>query len=155
MVIGVLLLAWSASIDAETGFLDRVLVVKGEAIRYQVYVPVEWTATRTWPVLLHLHGNGSQGTDGLRQTNSATAAIVNAIRQDRKRFPLIIVFPQAQPGTRWTTPRMEEMVLTQLAAATKEFNGDQSRTYLAGFSMGGQGGSPAQTADDISEPLPC
>ena len=177
MSVGILLLAWSASISADTGFLDRVLVVKGETIRYQVYVPVEWTAAQTWPVMLHLHGNGSQGTDGLRQTNSATAAIVNAIRQDRKRFPLIIVFPQAQPGTRWTTPQMEEMVLAQLAAAAKEFNGDQSRTYLAGFSMGGQGvmrmgarlpgrfaalvevagrlspqnptNSPAQTADDI------
>ena len=128
----------SRTTQADTGFLDRVLTMNGEALRYQVYVPVEWTADRTWPVMLYLHGNGPQGTDGLRQTNSGSASIVNAIRQDRRRFPLIIVFPQAQPGTRWTTPRMEEMVLAQLAAASKEFNGD-ARTYLAGFSMGGQG----------------
>jgi hypothetical protein len=95
MLVAVVLLSWSALVDADTGFLDRVWMVKGEAIRYQVYVPVEWTATRTWPVMLHLHGNGSQGTDGLRHTSSATASIVNAIRQDRRRFPVIIVFPQA------------------------------------------------------------
>jgi predicted peptidase len=137
--VAVFVAAWCVFLYGDTGFLDRTLTVNGETLRYQVYVPIDWTANRSWPVLVHLHGNGAQGADGLRQTSQGTAAIVTAIRQDRRRFPVVIVFPQAQPGTRWSTPRMEQMVLAQLAATTKEFNGDPARTYLAGFSMGGQG----------------
>src|SRR4026208_365283 len=51
-----------------TGFLDRTVTIAGEAYRSQVYVPADYTRSRTWPVVLFLHGGGERGTDGLVQT---------------------------------------------------------------------------------------
>jgi len=124
-------------VSADTGFLDRATQFNGETYRYQVYVPLEWTKAQKWPVVLYLHGNGNQGDDGSLQLE--TTGISVAIRQQRKRFPMIVVFPQARQGTRWSTPRMQDMALALLDAAVLEFNGDSDRLYLTGFSMGGGG----------------
>ena len=36
----------------------------GETYQYQVYVPLEYTRQRKWPVIVALHADGSQGSDG-------------------------------------------------------------------------------------------
>jgi acetyl esterase/lipase len=82
----------------DTGFLDRAVIVGTESHRYQVYVPYEHTPDRSWPVILWLHGGGERGDDGLRPTTRDIAA---AIRQNRQRFPAIVVIPQARRGHRW------------------------------------------------------
>jgi predicted peptidase len=58
---------------------------------------------------------------------------------DRSRFPVVIVFPQAQPGFRWLYPEMQRLALAELDATVSEFHGDPSRIYLTGFSMGATG----------------
>jgi predicted peptidase len=60
------------------------------------------------------------------------------VRLDRSRFPVVIVFPQAQPGFRWLYPEMQRP-LAELDATVSEFHGDPSRIYLTGFSMGATG----------------
>jgi predicted peptidase len=45
----------------ETGFLDRSVTMSGQQFGYQVYVPREFTSTQTWPIIVFLHGGGSQG----------------------------------------------------------------------------------------------
>ena len=130
------LLLCSLPAIADTGFLDRTVTIAGETYRYQVYLPVEWTPQQKWPVILYLHGAGARGSDGMSQANGAHAV---AIRADRTRFPAVFVLPQARPNTMFGTPAMQAMVLAQLDAALKEFNGDVDRVYLIGFSMGGAG----------------
>jgi poly(3-hydroxybutyrate) depolymerase len=49
------LVALSATARAETGFLDRSVTIKGETFRYQVYVPLEFTKSKKWPVIVALH----------------------------------------------------------------------------------------------------
>ena len=61
----VLVAAAVVSLTADTGFLDRTITLTGEAYRYQVYVPQEWRETERWPVILYLHDNNRQGSDGL------------------------------------------------------------------------------------------
>jgi predicted peptidase len=126
-----------ATAFGDTGFLDRSVAVAGQHYRYQVYVPINWSPSQRWPIIITLPGNGSQGSDGLSQTTSS--ALVTEIRSNRDRFPAIVIFPQARVGTRWSTPAMEEMVLAQVDRTVTEFNGDANRLYLAGFSMGGGG----------------
>ena len=135
-LLGVFLCSLVAS--ADTGFLDRSVVVAGETSRYQVYVPLKWTPAERWPVLVWLHGSGApQGSDGLKHI--PLLSVMTAVRADRDRFPAIMIFPQARVGTRWSTPAMQQMVLAQLDSTIKEFNGDADRVYLSGFSMGGSG----------------
>lgn len=58
-----------AAQKVETGFLDRAIVVNKTEYRYQVFVPREFTRTRTWPVIIVLHGGGTYGSDGIRPTD--------------------------------------------------------------------------------------
>ena len=118
-----------------TGFLDRTVKSGSEMHRFQVYVPSDHSNNKQWPVILWLHGNGSQGSDGLRPTEGNLGS---AIRRDRERFPAVVVFPQAQEGHLWDDA-MKAQAVAALEAATREFHGDPDRTYLIGSSMGGRG----------------
>ncbi len=121
---------------ADTGFLDRAVKLRGETYAYQVYVPANYSASGHWPVIVYLHGNEHQGSDGMRQTN---AALADALRERRLLFPAVVVFPQARTGTWWQSSEMQEMVMAELDQMVAEFHGDPSRVYLTGFSMGGTG----------------
>lgn len=130
-----ILFFFSAPALAETGFLDRSVAIGGETYRYQVYVPAEYTSQKRWPVIVALHGDGSQGSDGLLQT---TRGLAEQIRQRRSQFPAVVVFPQARVGTRFMAPaEMQDLVIAQVDRAVVEFHGDVERVYLMGYSMGG------------------
>ena len=119
----------------QTGFLDRSVTLDGVAYRYQVFVPVDYTPDHAWPVVLFLHGSGERGDDGLHQTAVGLPA---AIRNDRTRFPMIVVMPQLRANMRWHAA-MDAMAMKTLDAAMAEFHGDPRRVYLTGLSIGGQG----------------
>ena len=128
--------AAAAATSVPTGFLDRTVTVGGEAYRYQVYVPADYSASKAWPVIVSLHGNGRQGSDGMRPTGTDFAT---RIRENGAPFPAIVVFPQAKVGTRWFYPRMEELAMAELDHTISEFRVDTARIYLQGYSMGGSG----------------
>ncbi len=121
---------------SQTGFLDRSLTLHGTTYRYQVYVPANYTSAKAWPVIVSLHGNGRQGDDGMLQTGTDFAI---RVRQNRTPFPAIVVFPQAQVGTRWADAEMQDMVIAEADQALAEWHVDQARVYLHGYSMGGSG----------------
>jgi len=123
-------------VETETGFLDRTITVGAVTYRYQVYVPAEYTPEKSWPVIVNLHGNGSQGADGLLPT---AGGIANRIRASRAQVPAIVLFPQAAVGKRWLDGDMEELVIAELERTVSEFSGDPTRLYLTGFSMGATG----------------
>ena len=135
-IVGVLLLLGPTAALADTGFIDRKVTVGNATYRYQVYVPADFDRSHKWAVIVYLHDNGARGVDGIRQTATGLASV---IRRDRARVPAIVVFPQADPSSRWSNPVMHEQILACLDATTKEFNGDADRVYLMGYSMGGQG----------------
>ena len=130
-----LLLVSGVAMAGDTGFLDRTVVVDGVSYRYQVYVPVDYTPAKRWPIALFLHGSGERGDDGSKQ---AQVGIGAAIRADRSHFPMIVVMPQARTNTRWSGA-MAAQAIKALEQSSKEFHGDPQRTYLTGLSIGGQG----------------
>ena len=120
---------------AETGFLDRNVVLDGAEYGYQVYVPRQYDPSTAWPVILFLHGGGEGGTDGLIQTE---VGLGGAIRRNVERFPAVTVFPQAPPeGT--CQGLAADIAMAALDDAMAEFSTDSSRVYLTGLSMGGNG----------------
>ena len=120
---------------AATGFVDRTVTISGEAYRYQVFVPADYTRSRSWPVVLFLHGGGERGSDGLIQTE---VGIGSAIRRFSTRFPAIVVMPQERAPLGWTGANAD-MALKALDQTEAEFNIDRNRAYLTGLSMGGAG----------------
>lgn len=123
---------------AETGFLDRVATVGGVRRPYQVYVPPGWTGRQKWPVILFLHGMGERGDDGLLQTQ---VGLASAIRRNRRRFDkFVVVFAQCSRRVFfWIDRAAQAQALAAMERTIAEFNGDRSRLYLTGLSMGGYG----------------
>jgi len=119
----------------ETGFLEREVTLGSVSYRYQVYIPINYTQDKLYPVILFLHGVGEWGEDGLLPTQ---VGLGPAIRQARERFPFIVVFPQARRYQLWTG-EMATLALKALDQTVEEFNGDPQRLYVTGISMGGSG----------------
>jgi len=124
-----------STLAGETGFLNRTAVVNGHKYPYVVYVPRNFDASRSWPVILSLHGAGERGTDGVRQMQIGVAS---AIRAHPERVPAIAVFPQAPEESRWLG-EPADAAMAALDEAVREFHGDPERIYLTGLSMGGYG----------------
>jgi predicted peptidase len=120
----------------ETGLLDRSVTLEGVTYKYQVFVPEDWAPRQKWPVILALHGAGERGDDGILQTD---VGIGTAIRTNRTAIRAIVVMPQCRKGLWWMQPPMDDLAMSALQEATKEFRGDARRTYLTGLSMGGYG----------------
>jgi predicted peptidase len=125
----------SAAQTIETGFLNRSVSVDGTSYAYQVYVPREYTPSRSWPVILALHGAGERGSDGLLQTE---VGLGGAIRRHVDRYPAIVVLPQRVVGGTWQGPGAT-IAMAALDRSMAEFKTDPSRVYLTGLSMGGNG----------------
>jgi len=120
---------------AETGFLNRSIQIDGDAHQYQVYVPRDYQASTDWPVILFLHGAGERGVDGLKQTQ---VGLGRAIRLNPERWPAIVIFPQVPSAESWQGVA-GEVAMAALDATVDEFSADQSRLYLTGLSLGGNG----------------
>jgi predicted peptidase len=120
----------------ETGFLNRDIIVAGQNYRYQVFVPGNFDRHQKWPVILFLHGSGERGDDGVMESD---VGIARAIRRNVSNFPFIVVMPQCRKDHRWIEAEMQAQALGALEKSVKEFNGDRSRLYLTGLSMGGYG----------------
>lgn len=126
-----------AAQKVETGFLDRSVVVNKTEYRYQVFVPREFARTKSWPIIIALHGGGSYGSDGIRQTDGGFG---RAVRTNPDRVPAIVIFPQAHAdGTPGWQLEGGMAVLAALDKSLKEFKGDPKRVVLTGLSAGGNG----------------
>ena len=86
--------------------------------------------------MLFLHGAGERGDDNLAQTR---VGIGPAIERQKDTFEAVVVLPQCPKDRWWSEPEMQKRALKALDQAMKEFNGDGSREYLTGLSMGGYG----------------
>jgi predicted peptidase len=117
-------------------FQDRTLKIGSSEFHFRVFTPNGWSKKKKSPVILFLHGAGERGDDNLIQTK---IGIGPAILRQRDSFPFIVVLPQCPKGRWWTEGDMQSLALKALEQTMKELNGDSTRTYLTGLSMGGYG----------------
>jgi predicted peptidase len=117
---------------SEKEFPSRSGDLDGKRYNYRLYVPADRNPAEKIPVMLYLHGSNRRGKDNRSQLEDLADVI--------KEYPppFIMVFPQCPEGTFWAGPAMQQ-ALAALEQTVKEFNGDENRLYLAGFSMGGFG----------------
>jgi predicted peptidase len=115
-------------------FLTRNITVGENKYGYRVYVPKDRQPGQKIPVMLYLHGSGSNGEDNAAQLKD----FYKIIGENPRYFSFIVVFPQARAGTFWDT-QMIEQAIAALDQTVKEFGGDEKRIYLTGYSMGGLG----------------
>ena len=137
-LVTILTLAAPALVTAQepkTGFLERSVRIGDATYPYKVYVPPGFDPSRSWPVILFLHGAGERGIDGVQQTEVGLGRV---LRTNPERFPAVVVFPQAPPGQVWLGD-LARMATTALDQTIAEFRGDPDRVSLVGLSMGAYG----------------
>ena len=116
--------------------------------------PIEYDHTKSYPVVLFLHGSGERGSDNEQQLKHGSTIFTN--ESNRKKFPAIIIFPQCPTQQSWvnferttkdkfrfivdnkpTKPLMLAKKLLEMYKRTEAI--DSKRIYILGLSLGGMG----------------
>ena len=115
------------------GIKFETRVTKSVQLNYLVYTPDSYSlkSGQRYPLMVFLHGSGERGSD------------LNVVRvhgpfkelSKGRKFPFIIVAPQAAERTSWDPDALHNM----LKDITKRYRVDKDRIYLTGLSMGGYG----------------
>jgi predicted peptidase len=129
-------LALAQADESRRGFISKTYKGdKGES-KYAVFVPLDYTDAKEYPLILFLHGSGETGSDGRLQ---AAVGLGPAIKQREQNFPFLAVFPQSQKRTWKADSADATRALAILEEVRKTYQVDPQRIYLTGLSMGGYG----------------
>jgi predicted peptidase len=116
-------------------FLARDIQVDTLHARYAVFLPQGYDASKPWPCIVFLHGQGESGRDVAAVTRIGMGA---ALRRSPERWPCIVLLPQ-KPRTDEEWEEHEDLVLAVLRDASSRWAIDPRRVALAGMSQGGHG----------------
>ena len=111
---------------------------------YALYVPRDYTASKRWPLVVSLHGAGSNHRLNLRRVFGRGNRPGEPDLRASRYFPalaevdMIVASPLAR-GTMGYQGVAEQDVLDVLADVKQRFSIDEDRVYLTGLSMGGGG----------------
>jgi predicted peptidase len=126
----------------------------GETMGYRLFVPDNYDATRSYPLVLFLHGAGERGSDNEAQLTANQGATIWATPEEQAKHPAFVLAPQSGFTTKkqgWTSlethgqnapfkPQKELVTAYDILQEVKgEFSIDPSRIYVTGLSMGGFG----------------
>jgi predicted peptidase len=141
-IFAVLIVAMPAMAqDTIDGFVGRTYKSPSHTMRYRLFIPTGYDASKKYPVVLWLHGSGSVGNDNRKQISSASTLGTHTWTrpENQAKYPTFVLAPQTPPNKAWTSAGELETVLEILEALQKEFSIDAQRLYVAGQSMGGYG----------------
>ncbi|TRZ43660.1 prolyl oligopeptidase family serine peptidase [Robertkochia solimangrovi] len=136
---------------------SKVLVRDSDSLFYRIMYPENMDKTKSYPLVVFLHGAGERGDDNNAQLVHGGKVFADPL--NRKHFPAIVIFPQCSKEDYWSNATVDRsetgvklkfnsnvapskalrMVLDLLDQTLKESYIDKSRVYIAGLSMGGMG----------------
>lgn len=130
---------------------------RGDTLPYRILYPLNYDASKKYPMFLVLHGAGERGNNNEAQlTHGARLFLADS---NRTGYPAIVVFPQCPQNGFWaranvnrnTTPFEISFDYSGAASAPlnaaieltrqliKEGSVDKRKVYVTGLSMGGMG----------------
>lgn len=140
--------------NAQSKFEYRMLVHKGDTLKYRLLLPVSYNPALKYPVIYFLHGSGERGSDNEAQLVHGSKLFLD--EENRKKFPAFVVFPQCRADDSWTTmlknnsisrsfdnQRQPTNAMTMLLRLIKYMGNsypvNKDQVYIGGLSMGGMG----------------
>ncbi|MFZ4724397.1 MAG: alpha/beta hydrolase-fold protein [Paludibacter sp.] len=127
---------------------------KGDTLLYRVLYPVNYDKTKSYPLVLFLHGSGERGNDNEKQLIHGSSLFCDSLNMIK--YPAIVIFPQCPRNERWiildedpskkfsfqitkhpTKPLELSKKLLDFYQKTEAV--DSKRIYILGLSMGGMG----------------
>jgi predicted peptidase len=108
-------------------------ITRSVSLNYLLYLPQDYDAQDSWPLILFLHGRGERGDDlELVKKHGLPKKLA-----DGEHLPFVILAPQCPARSNWTEELDGLNALLDDAIASLKV--DVSRVYLTGLSMGGSG----------------
>jgi len=130
--------------EASSPFEKREHREGDKQLAYRLMVPRAYDATKAWPLIIWLHGSGEIGNNNTAQLSGITSTFLG----NSEKCPALVMVPQCPEGSSWLAvglnapPKIAEpsrMIIATIVELQKEFNLDDRRIYIGGFSMGGCG----------------
>lgn len=122
--------------SGDKGFNIKTLTRGDRTRKYGVFIPLNYTPTKSYPVIVFLHGLGEGGGDSRANLRVGLAPFV----ADRaSNFPFIVLFPQSDSGS-WDENSQNALdIFTALDDVSKQYNVNKDMVSLTGLSTGGYG----------------
>jgi predicted peptidase len=136
-------------------FVRRSHTLNGVAtLPYRLFIPANYSKTKSYPLVLTLHGGGERGNDNNAQITGHILAVVWARDSNQTKNQCFVLSPQMPSGANWapmwegivgsysltlgeTNPMKVAMAI--LDSMRREFSIDSTRIYVTGYSRGGYG----------------
>lgn len=119
----------------------------GIEMPYRLFIPRDYKTSKSYPVIIYLHGAAGCGNDNLRQISggNTNGTHVWITKENQAENPTFVVAPQLPNGTYWR--RIDSVHLSKYGTIAinivknllNEFSIDHDRIYLTGQSRGGHG----------------
>lgn len=134
-------------------YLKKEFIFKNDTLPYRILFPENYDKSKSYPLVLFLHGAGERGNDNESQLVHGSYLFTNP--ENRAKFPAIVIFPQCPKKGYWAPIQDREngfsyvntkkptepmrMVIRLIKAIQKNEAVDSKRMYVSGLSMGGMG----------------
>ncbi|WP_010281201.1 chitobiase/beta-hexosaminidase C-terminal domain-containing protein [Bacillus timonensis] len=136
---------------------DQFLSFTYDGMPYRLYVPENYDSSKSYPLVLFLHGGGERGNDNEKQLLANDGAIIWAAPENQAKHQAFVLAPQArnQHDGGFTVTRDSNNIVNLskvfqfsedlgkayeiLQHVLQEYNIDRSRLYSTGLSQGGYG----------------
>lgn len=121
----------------------------GETLPYRLHVPAKPQAGKTYPLMIHMHGAGSRGTNNKSQIEVGGSDFL--LWMTRHNEECVFLAPQCPGNKRWVDvdwgtrehgmfadpTSYLRMAMEIIEDAMKQYPVDRKRVYVMGISMGG------------------
>lgn len=115
------------STHCQAAVLNKFLQHDGLFRTYRLYIPDAYTGDDAWPLVLNLHGLGSNATEQMTVTGMNVIA-------DTERF--LVAYPQAT-GNNWAQADSVGFIAAMMDDIAMTYALDSNRVYATGMSQGG------------------
>lgn len=135
-------------------FLKKEYIYKGDTLHYRVLFPENYDKTKSYPLVIFLHGSVERGNDNEKQLLFGASLFTDP--QNKANYPAIVIFPQCPLSEYWVAldekkdntfyfvttkkPTKSLGLVKRLVDFYRKTEAvDNQRIYLLGISMGGMG----------------
>ena len=128
---------WDYPEQVTTGILEfKNTCIDGIARPFNVVIPEDYNKEKSYPLIVYLHGGvGRENIFEQREQFISEEPFYHLARQN----DYIILYPYGQLGATWWDSVGYTNILDQIRFVKKNYNIDDNRVYMTGFSDGGSG----------------
>jgi dienelactone hydrolase len=122
---------------------DTYINNQGDTLRYRIMLPKGYDSTRSYPIVICLHGSTGAGKDNAKQILTCLPAQILSADGMRNNYPAFLFVPQAPRGMSFggftNLAGIDSVVIEAMRHLENKFSVDTTRRYVTGYSMGGFG----------------